>query len=233
VAWFKVVYDNRSNDPEGLSDWGFSCFIKGKQGDLLFDTGAKPEVLSSNLLNCGLKEKDCSHVFISHDHWDHTDGLPALCPSRCWIPSSSIESLGPRVESLGAVYSGEKNKQEILPGMWSTGLLDGGELPEQALVVETKSGLVVLTGCAHPGVLEIIEHVTESFGEVPFCLMGGFHLYESSDDEIGRIIRALLQHKISCVGPCHCTGEKAIAAMKKAWGDNCFDITVGWEKTIE
>jgi len=120
---------------------------------------------------------------------------------------------------------------DVLPSVYTTGQVGSG-IVEQALVVETGAGLVVVTGCAHPGVVEMVRRVKEvTVGEVALA-MGGFHLGEASRDEIEGIIAGLRQLGVRRIAPCHCTGDRARVMFEDAYGTDCTLAGVGWAVSV-
>ncbi|MCK5784838.1 MAG: MBL fold metallo-hydrolase, partial [Desulfobacterales bacterium] len=86
-----ILYDNTVWDKNLVSDWGFSCLVESNNQKILFDTGAKAEILVGNMKKLGLDPLEIDSVFISHDHWDHTGGLSAILetnPVRVYVPES-------------------------------------------------------------------------------------------------------------------------------------------------
>jgi len=104
-------------------------------------------------------------------------------------------------------------------------------MPEQAIASEIDPGVVILTGCAHPGIVAMIEHVKASSGQPVHLVLGGFHLKDKSQSEIDAIVQDFRRLGVEKVGPCHCTGEQAVAAFAQEYGDNF--IQVGTGKVIE
>jgi 7,8-dihydropterin-6-yl-methyl-4-(beta-D-ribofuranosyl)aminobenzene 5'-phosphate synthase len=103
----------------------------------------------------------------------------------------------------------------------------GSRIVEQALVVETGAGWVVLTGCAHPGILEMVHRAKEvTAGEVALA-MGGFHLEGASRDQIEGIIAEFRRLGVQQVAPCHCTGDRARLMFEDAYGTDCTLAGVG------
>jgi 7,8-dihydropterin-6-yl-methyl-4-(beta-D-ribofuranosyl)aminobenzene 5'-phosphate synthase len=192
-----IVYDNEAWAPGLRADWGFACLVEPGDGHrLLFDTGANGAILLQNMERLGLDPRTLSSVFISHAHWDHTGGLPAVLDrnleAAVYLPSSCPQPAG-----AGQVQSIQGSCQ-LTPRLMSTGELNHGE---QALIVDNGRGLAVICGCAHPGV-EAILKTAAPFGQVT-ALIGGLHGFRDFD---------LLQD-LSLVCPCHCT--KYLAEFKQ------------------
>ncbi|MCX6843605.1 MAG: MBL fold metallo-hydrolase [candidate division WOR-3 bacterium] len=224
-----VVYDNRSQQKDLTPDWGFACVVDAAGHRLLFDTGAKGELLLANMKMLGIDPTTVEAVVISHNHWDHTGGLESvlpLCSARCYVPASAATELGARAKQTGGTSIPVTGRAAIWPGVWLTGEL-GEAIREQSLVVETDSGLVLVTGCAHPGVVNIARRVKEDFGRPPHLVLGGFHLGHASPEEVKRIVGELRTLGVAKAGPCHCTGDEAIGQFQQNWPDGFEQIGCG------
>ena len=93
--------------------------------------------------------------------------------------------------------------------------------------MKTGAGLVIVTGCAHPGIVEMVRRAKEvTAGEVAL-VMGGFHLGRASRGQIEDIIAEFRRLGVRQVAPCHCTGEKARAILEKHFGSNYLRIGAG------
>lgn len=102
--------------------------------------------------------------------------------------------------------------------MHLTGTLGDG-VREQALVLETGEGLVVVTGCAHPGIVELVRRARTIDPDAPVALvMGGMHLREASDWQIDTVVSGLKALGVRKVAPSHCTGDRAIERFRQAYG---------------
>lgn len=194
----RIVYDNEAK--EGLeSDWGFSCLIEAEGRKILFDTGASSEILSHNMLRLGIRKEDIEIIALSHEHWDHIGGLDAALHQNAtvYIPGSFTRGAKKRIEEKAAEVLEISGPADIVPGVHTTGELGAG-IKEQSLVLETKGdkGVVVLTGCAHPG-LETILEAAKGFGEL-YGAIGGFHGFA----------KLKLLEGLKMVMPCHCTVRK-------------------------
>ncbi|MCJ7485923.1 MAG: MBL fold metallo-hydrolase, partial [Candidatus Aminicenantes bacterium] len=92
---------------------------------------------------------------------------------------------------------------------------------------DTSRGLVVVTGCAHPGIVGIVEKVREITGRPIEAVLGGFHLVQTGDAEIGRIIGRFKELGVARVGASHCTGDRAIALFREAYNDRFIELGAG------
>jgi len=227
-----VVYDNKSLRPHLGSAWGFACLVNG---DLLFDTGGDGSTLLSNMARMGIDPAGIKTVVLSHAHGDHTDGLAGLLGTgvrpAVYVPRSFPRRFQTDVRSLTALVE-VHGPVEIRPGIHTTGEVGRG-IVEQALVVETAQGLVVVTGCAHPGIVEMVRHAKESPGGEVYLVLGGFHLGGASRRRVERVIASFRRLGVRKVAPCHCTGDRAREMFAEAFGEDYILTGVGWGITID
>lgn len=225
-----TLYDNYQSDPNLQTGHGFSCLVRFKDQTILFDTGADSSTLLSNMEKLDIDPQEVEIVVLSHIHGDHVDGLWGLLEKngevKVYIPASFPNSFREKIKSYGANYQDVNGPTQILEGVYSTGEL-GMFTKEQALVVKTKKGLVVLTGCAHPGVVNMVKKAKEFVGDEVHLVMGGFHLGGTPDSEIEEIIEDLQQLGVDKVGPCHCSGDRARQLFQSRFGENYIDNGVG------
>ena len=101
---------------------------------------------------------------------------------------------------------------------------------EQSLVLDTDKGLVIINCCSHGGAVNIINEVKETFPDKGvYGLIGGFHLYNKSEDEVRQVAKKILKTGIDFVCTGHCTKDKAYNIMKEELGDKLQQLRVGLE----
>jgi 7,8-dihydropterin-6-yl-methyl-4-(beta-D-ribofuranosyl)aminobenzene 5'-phosphate synthase len=176
--------------PGFLDDAGVSWLIRTDRGSLLFDVGFGPErrSLGYNAAKLGAALPVIDALAISHLHFDHMGGLAAMRAGQvrlpdalgrpsgqpCYLPApASAEGMdcqvvaAPRLLSAGIATTGPLARSLFFMGM----------VEEQALVARLRGkGLVVLTGCGHPGIGPILEMVRRNCDEPIYAVGGGLHL---------------------------------------------------------
>lgn len=86
---------------------------------------------------------------------------------------------------------------------------------EVVIVINTKKGLVVLLGCSHPGVVNILSTIIKKFDKPIYGILGGTHLVEADDRQLTLILEYLEKINAPLLGISHCTGEKAVKELRK------------------
>lgn len=211
-----IVYDNEIyKDKPGTSDHGFSCLIETDEQTILFDTGTDGNILLDNMKLLDIDPSIIDTVVISHEHYDHNGGLEHLLPH---LVKPTIYRLEPSIMDSSVEENKVDETIQIAKHITSTGRLSGSPKDEQSLLLETKKGLVVLTGCSHPGVGTILQSA-EKQGKV-IGLIGGFHGFTDFE---------LLQ-SLHLIYPCHCTAFKK--EIKKDFAKTAFDCGVGLTLTL-
>ena len=225
-----ILYDNYVFAQGTQANWGFSCLIENTAETILFDTGTDPDILIKNVNEL---DKDLSQVdiiVISHNHRDHTGGLfEALRLSenaKVYLPHSTSKSYMNEVKKTGAVLFSEKESTSIAVDCYLTGEL-GSDIKEQSLILNTKNGLVVITGCSHPGIVNIVRSAHSILGKEVYMVFGGFHLMRHASDEIHDIITSLKDSGVKYCGATHCSGDEAIQLFQQAFGQNFLQMGTG------
>lgn len=223
------LYDNTTVASGTKADWGFSCLIQGNGNDLLFDTGANPDILRSNLAALRVDVSRIKALVFSHEHGDHTHGVAALGQRSglpTFFPASFSASTQAAFASQGFRLIPVSKATEVFPGFAASAEL-GTQIHEEALVADTPDGLVIVVGCAHPGIITMLKQISASRKRPVYMVVGGFHLLETSTDEVKRIVSEFKSMGIAYAGPTHCTGDEAIKLFRAAYGTHFVSGGVG------
>jgi 7,8-dihydropterin-6-yl-methyl-4-(beta-D-ribofuranosyl)aminobenzene 5'-phosphate synthase len=226
----KVIYDNYIKVDGLKANWGYSIVIEGLEKCILFDTGANPDIFESNFKNMNIDAEKIDFLMLSHEHGDHTAGIQAFAKLKkgisVIIPYSFSESFKKKMVKYGLDPLLVKEPVKICTNLYSSGEFSS-PIPEQALVLNTKQGLVVMTGCSHPGIVEMLKEIKSKFNKNIYTVFGGFHLLDKSDDEMKKIIADMKALGVVKCGATHCTGEEQTEMIKEAFGTNFIELGVG------
>lgn len=145
---------------------------------------------------------------------------------------------------------------QIFPVLWTTGVISKRPEPpggsphllirdeddwkqdryqdDMSLVLKTTRGLVVICGCCHAGLLNTLLHVEENFAGTITTVIGGTHLMSADDQQVDRVI-SIIEDRYQGIDLYlnHCTGQKAIARLSTALGDQVKSCPAGTILTIE
>ena len=221
-----VVFNNEPYDNRLETSWGFACVIEGLKKTILFDTGGDGDILLSNMKILQVDAGKVDLVVLSHFHGDHTNGLESFLRQKpnmvVYLPESFPDSFQMSVKNSGADITCVSGPSMIFVGVHSTGEM-GSSIIEQSLILDTSEGLVVITGCAHPGIDNIVRKARQIIDKEIYLVIGGFHLGMEKPERIQQIIRDFKELGVKKVAPTHCTGDQAIALFRQVWGENYAD----------
>jgi len=127
---------------------------------------------------------------------------------------------------VGAEIKSIKEPVKLFDGVHSTGEMESFP-KEQSLIIETSKGIVIITGCGHPGVVNIVKKSKELLNDDVLLLMGGFHLKRESIRSTTAIIDELKNLGVKKVAPSHCTGRGQTNLFERAWGNNFLEGGLG------
>jgi len=154
------------------------------------------------------------------------------------------------LESLGAHFVFNTDFTEVEKGLFLTGEvprqtnfekadprlfseMDGAMthdlfLDDQSLILDTEKGIVLILGCAHSGMINIIHHVVNKMGKEKFhAILGGTHLDFLTPEQLEESIKSLKRMEIGKIGVSHCTGMRAAFRLQQEFGDRFFYGCVG------
>jgi 7,8-dihydropterin-6-yl-methyl-4-(beta-D-ribofuranosyl)aminobenzene 5'-phosphate synthase len=215
-----IVYDN--NAQESLKcGWGFACLIETESNNILFDTGWDGHLLIENMDKLGIDPQIIDTLVLSHQHWDHIGGVTTFLNINPNVDVYAPSGFSPRLKKeiahrINKKLYGVSSPQVICNWVYSTGELEkkGTGIREQSLILECESGNYVLTGCAHPGLLLILE-AASPYGKIN-GIIGGLH----DSQEYGSF------KDMQLIGAGHCTSHKDV--IRKMYPDKFQKIFVGY-----
>jgi 7,8-dihydropterin-6-yl-methyl-4-(beta-D-ribofuranosyl)aminobenzene 5'-phosphate synthase len=214
-----IVYDNTAVRPDLKTDWGFSALVDFQGQRVLFDVGSKPEIFLANLKQLGIEKTSIQSTIISHEQASHTGGIYKVLPAGLIYFLDSFSKRYPAADAVGLESRRSNAPVQLGPGIYSTGEIAGSP-PEQALVIETSKGLVMLVSCAHPGIAKMVETVEKQRNTKSIrMIVGGLHMYEQSERQIRPVVAQLQKLNVQSVVLGHCTGDLAMRIFREAYGD--------------
>jgi 7,8-dihydropterin-6-yl-methyl-4-(beta-D-ribofuranosyl)aminobenzene 5'-phosphate synthase len=231
-----MLYENRCGDPGLQEGWGFSALVEYGESRILFDTGGDPRSFSMNAQKLKVPYEQITHLLFSHRHWDHIGGFRDVVqrmPSSAglYLPRS-FPLLLRRRAARHLKTTIVRSFQEIGPDVYSLVLRGGFWLYEQVLVLKTPMGLGIVTGCAHPGIVQIIESAQKHLGADIAFVLGGFHLLFTAPEKTARVVEKFRSLGVEKVAPCHCSGDHLIRQFQNAYGPDCLPVGTGTTLTF-
>jgi len=225
-----VVYDNNPLDERLKTAWGLACVVRGLSKTILFDTGGDGPILLSNMAKCRIRPEEIDLVVLSHIHGDHAGGLNTFLQVYpeviLYLPKAFPARFKKKSADAGVTVVETDEPRAVCEGAWTTGVLGNG-IKEQGMYLTTPQGLVVITGCAHPGIVRMAD-AAGRHAEMPIhAVLGGFHLSGASRRRIVEVISGLKELGVLRVAPCHCSGKKTQRLMEDSFGDGYIPSGVG------
>ena len=232
----RIVYDNNQFNPQLKAEWGFSCFISGTQKTILFDTGGNGSTLLSNMKKLKITPEQVDLIFLSHIHGDHTGGLLEFLKknnkAKVFLPHLFPSTFKKDIVALDVQYIEVIEPIEICQDVFSSGEL-GTSIKEQSLIIRTEKGLVIITGCAHPGIVDIVKKAKKLLNQNICLVLGGFHLLDSSKEAIEKVIYEFKKMGVKKVAPCHCSGKLCLNIFENKYGPGLIKFGISGEIKIK
>ena len=230
-----VLYGNSSSQAGFVPAWGFACLIQGMGHTILFDTGRDSSILLANMAQAGIRPEEVQVVVLSHEHEDHVDGLSGFLARQHDLTVYLLHAFPPRLKaritSLGIPVVEVHEPRKICEHAYSSGEL-GQYIKEQALLLRTERGVIIITGCGHPGVVNIIRRAKDLLNGEILLAMGGFHAGGESEGSIEDMVAEFKKLKVRYVGPCHCSIGAERQIFEKEYRHHCLPVGAGTVITL-
>jgi 7,8-dihydropterin-6-yl-methyl-4-(beta-D-ribofuranosyl)aminobenzene 5'-phosphate synthase len=269
------LIDWHASRPDLRTEMGVSYLIETDEHRVLFDVGQNtaqesPSPLELNMQALGVTLDTIDRLFISHNHFDHVGGKKnqknqTFSLGTRQIPLPGLQAFVPipmTYPGLNPVHAREPTK--VGAGLASTGTIPRqlvfGWIDEQALVVQVADrGGVIILGCGHQTIPELLKRYDETFSEPLYGIVGGFHYpvpagrlnvmginaqrrFASGDgmlspitmDDVEAELRALRARNLGLIGVGgHDSSDEVIAMFADAFGDTYRHVRVGEAIVIE
>ncbi len=155
------------------------------------------------------------------------------------------------LEALGAKFDFSREAREIVPEMILSGEIpritpvekgdpqlmincpEHGQIQDpiyddQSLYIKTSEGLLVLLGCAHSGLINILDHAGKTTKEKKiYMVVGGTHLKFCSEEQLLATVQRLAELNVKRIGASHCTGLRGAHILAESFGERFFAASVG------
>jgi len=226
-----ILYDNNPYDDRCMTDWGFSCLIELEDETILFDTGGDPGVLAHNMdaLGVDIAEIDC--VVLSHRHGDHVGGIDVVLDANLdvmvYLPETFPYHIKSSIRVNGAEVVETSNSTLVCGGVATTRVLDANP-DEQALMVNSPLGLILVTGCSHPGVENLARDALNLTGGEIRLAIGGYHLGGATRAQLEALVEEMKELGVMNVAPTHCSGDLARQVFGEGYGEDYLGVGVGF-----
>ncbi len=232
--FFQVVFDVTPKAAPGFEQaFGYAVFIRYDGKQILFDTGANPDVLAKNLKRAGIALEDLDVVAVSHRDNDHAGGLPLIRKARpdlkVIVPEGDTLDGGP-VAPLADHMALSANVHLIRTHVDKPAM---GITDELSLVITTQKGPYLITACSHTGLPTILDKAIEVAGQDIFFQTGGTMYKFRSMENTKSVVKHLKKRKLAQVSPGHCgIDHGAMQLLEESWGEGYVASKLGERVTL-
>jgi 7,8-dihydropterin-6-yl-methyl-4-(beta-D-ribofuranosyl)aminobenzene 5'-phosphate synthase len=242
------LYEEASSGEEFIDGHGVSYLIRTDAATVLLDVGNNPDAspvppFIRNMEALGVDAGEIDAIVITHPHPDHVGGqeawrhdsvslgespgalgdLPVYVPVATGDPDAVL-STAPTAVALDVGTTGVLPYVEVFP----LSLFEATG-SEQALVIHVANeGLVLVTGCGHPGLTNLVIRAEALYQEPVVGVVGGLHYGDAKAEDVAEPIAFLQSRGIRLVAMSpHDSGPDALTAFLAAFGDRYHTLRIG------
>ena len=118
-----------------------------------------------------------------------------------------------------SLETGKENVVDNKDSFRSDSFTNDSFTDEIAIALDTEKGIVVIVGCSHPGIMNILKTIEQRSGKKICGVVGGTHLMEADEERLSKTIADLKEMNIDFIAVSHCTGEDNIEIIKERFGE--------------
>lgn len=228
-----LVENNSRIDNYLLAEPALSLYLEVDDRKILFDCGYS-DILIKNAKKLNIDLNTVDDIVLSHGHNDHTGGLVYLPKNKNIRLTAHPRIFDKKFEKDGIEYGcpishldlKEKFNLNLTKSVyWITDKLCylgeiennfSDDIDDSALVYKSSKGLIIIVGCSHSGIINILKYAQKVTGENKICaIVGGMHLLNLQPSELSLLTQELLLYDINNIYPCHCCDLNAKIALSK------------------
>jgi len=234
-----VLVEDTKKDKKFESEHGLSIYFKNDKKKFLFDLG-QSNIFLKNAAKLNLNLNKIDYLIFSHGHYDHTggfkflklfEGTRVIAHPHCFYPKyKGNKYIGFPKDTNNIICELKEKPTKITKNVYFLGQIPGerdqlGEyikdnirhkdflLDDSALAITDKNRLIIVSGCAHSGIVNIVKYAKGLFKAKEIIVIGGFHMLKYPDEKINKVIEKLKKLNVTEIFPGHCTGENAIRKL--------------------
>ncbi len=211
---------------------GLSLYIEHENIYLLFDLDSNEKILQHNIENTDVNPELVDAAIISHAHASHVGGISLIgwySPYlTVYIPYGSIQSLGKTAKAHGLKPVEVTDWINPWPNIYVSKPIHGPPW-EHFLVIKTSRGLLVFSGCMHPGVNTVLDTITSYLNvHKIYAVIGGFHLANAPSKIVNDTVKTLIEkYDVEKIVPLHCSGKQFKELLQHDYPDRYVEAGAG------